>query len=30
MDALYLLIIAALYLATHWFARALVRLGAVE
>ena len=30
MDVVYLLIIAALYLATHGLARAFARLGSVE
>jgi len=30
MDAIYLLIIAGLYIATHWIARAISRLGSLE
>jgi len=30
MDAIFILIIAGLYLVTHWIARAIARLGAVE
>ena len=30
MDAIFILIIVALYAATHWVARALSQLGGVE